>query len=285
MSILSISVRDERSNTLNDRECLKESGLRRDLVHFGKWLSQLGFVPGTCGNLSVRLDDKRLLATPTGMSKSLLSPDDMVVVDLFGRSLAGTRKVTSEISMHLAVYRLRPDVHAVIHSHPPTATAFACTGRALDEMLCQEAIMTLGVVPLAKYATTGTQEVASSLVPFLPDHDAILLSNHGAISYGPTLLDAFMKMETVEHLAHVSLVAHQLGCATPMSAHQVAQLHLAKARYLHNAGVPALSETEHTADKIAEQSSAVARHLASERQFQGESSVRSDIQKNNLQLS
>src|ERR1700748_3714724 len=132
-------------------ECIgrPEVELRRELVQFGKWLSRLGFMPGTAGNLSVRLDDERLLVTPTGMSKYLMRSADMVIVDLKGRQLAGTTKVTSEIGMHLAVYEHREDVDAVIHSHPPTAPAFACAGRALDEMLCQEAVMTLGVVPLA----------------------------------------------------------------------------------------------------------------------------------------
>ena len=218
-----------------DRTGSSEGELRRELVQFSRWLSRLGFVPGTSGNLSVRLDETRLLATPTGMSKFLLGVDDLVIVDLSGNRLSGTRRVTSEISMHLAVYRLRPHVRAVIHSHPPIATAFACAGRALDDMLCQEAIMTLGVVPLASYATTGTHQVAASLLPLIPDHEAILLANHGAISYGDTLLDAFMKMETVEHLAQVSLVAHQLGSATPMTIHQVAELYIAKAKYLHNA--------------------------------------------------
>src|SRR5882757_2362444 len=152
-----------------------EVELRRDLVKFGKWLSRLGFMPGTSGNLSVRLDAERLLVTPTGVSKYLMRPADMVIVDLEGRLLAGTRKATSELSMHLAVYRGRKDVEAVIHSHPPIATAFACAGRGLDEMLCQEAVMTLGPVPLAKYATTGTDEVAASLVPFLAGHQAILM--------------------------------------------------------------------------------------------------------------
>ena len=139
--------------------------------------------------------------------------DDIVIVDLDGRQLDGYRKVTSEVSMHLAVYRHRDDVTAVIHSHPPIATAFACVGRGLEEMLCQEAAMTLGVVPLATYATTGTEEVAASLAPFIPDHDAILMANHGAVSYGTTILEAFQKMEIVEHLANIALVAHQLGGA------------------------------------------------------------------------
>ncbi|WP_263382155.1 class II aldolase/adducin family protein [Granulicella arctica] len=212
--------------------------MRRDLVRFSKWLYRLGFMPGTSGNLSARLDQHRLLVTPTGVSKYLLKAADLVIVDLEGRQLAGTRKVTSEVSMHLAVYRLRDDVDAVIHAHPPLATAFACAGRALDEMLCQEAVMTLGVVPLAKYATTGTDEVAASLVPLVAGHEAILLANHGAVSYGNTLLDAFLKMETVEHLAHIHLVAHQLGTAQTLNADQVEQLQKAKARYVHNATRP-----------------------------------------------
>jgi L-fuculose-phosphate aldolase len=195
-------------------------------------LYRLGFMPGTSGNLSVRLNDQRLLVTPTGVSKFLLRSADMVIVDLQGRQLDGYRKVTSEVSMHLAVYRHRDDVTAVIHSHPPVATAFACVGRGLDEMLCQEAVMTLGEVPLATYATTGTEEVAASLAPFIPDHDAILMANHGAVSYGGTLLQAFQKMEIVEHLAQIALVAHQLGAPRILKHEQVKQLRDAKTRYL-----------------------------------------------------
>jgi L-fuculose-phosphate aldolase len=216
---------------LNNSE---EEKQRRNLVRFSRWLSRLGYTPGTSGNLSVRLGQDRLLVTPTGMSKGLVHIADMVVVDLDGRLLAGTRNVTSEVGMHLAVYKQREDVKAVIHSHPPVATAFACSGRALNDMLCQEAVMTVGIIPLAKYATTGTEEVAASLNPFIRGHDAILLENHGAVSYGKTLLDAFMKMETVEHLAHVTLVAHQLGSPRPLREQQVQQLHLAKAKYLNN---------------------------------------------------
>lgn len=217
-----------------------EEKLRRDLARYSKWLGRLGFTPGTSGNLSVRLDRHRLLVTPTGMSKSSLKAADMVIVDMNGSLLAGTRKVTSEVSMHLAVYHYRADVTAVVHSHPPIATAFACSGKALDEMLCQEAVMTLGVVPLAEYATTGTDEVAASLVPYVAGHDAILLANHGVVSYGSTLEDAFLKMETVEHLAQVALVAHQLGSAQPLGVKQVQQLHAARAKYLRNAGEAAV---------------------------------------------
>lgn len=206
--------------------------LRRSLVRFGRMLYRLGFMPGTSGNLSVRLDEERILATPTGRSKFLLRSEDMVIVDLDGRQLAGTRKVTSEIGMHLAIYRLRPDADAVIHSHPPIATGFACSGRPLDEPLCSEAIMTLGVVPLAPYATTGTRGLAESLEPLIPHHSAILLANHGAVTCGNDLLDAFLKMETVEHFAHICLVAHQLGSVRLLEGQAIDQLHEARERYL-----------------------------------------------------
>jgi L-fuculose-phosphate aldolase len=208
---------------------------RRDLVSFGRWLYRKGFTPGTSGNLSVRLQDGSILATPTGCSKNLMRSDDMVVVDLDGRHLSGVRKVTSEIGMHLAVYRLRPDIRAVVHAHPPIATGFACAGRALDEPLCAEAIMTLGPVPLAPYATTGTDALAASLAHLIPGHSAILMANHGAVTYGDSLLDAFLKMETVEHFANICLVAHQLGSARPLQQIAIDDLLQAKERYVQNA--------------------------------------------------
>ena len=219
---------------MNEDQRSLENGLRRDLKKFSRWLSRIGFTPGTSGNLSVRLDSERLLVTPTGLSKGMVKTADMVIVDMDGRLIAGSRKVTSELPMHLAVYRQRSDVNAVVHSHPPVATAFACSGRALDEMLCQEAVMTVGIVPLASYATTGTTEVADSMRPYLADHDAILLENHGVVSYGKTLVEAFMKMETVEHLAHVALVAHQLGSPCPLGKERVQQLRSARDKYIQN---------------------------------------------------
>lgn len=211
-----------------------ERDLRQELVLFCGWLSRLGFTPGTSGNLSVRLNPERILVTPTGMSKGLIQESDMVIVDLHGNRISGTRRVTSEIGMHLAVYRQRQDVGSVVHSHPPIATAFACAGRSLDQMLCQEAVMTIGAVPLAEYATTGTDQVPASLSPFLANHDVILLANHGAISYGGNIAEAFMKMETLEHVAHVALVAQQLGSQRPLSSEQIQDLSKAKDKYLHN---------------------------------------------------
>jgi L-fuculose-phosphate aldolase len=218
--------------------CDSEGDLRKQLVKYSRWLSRLGFVPGTSGNLSVRLDRERILSTPTACSKFLLRPRDMVIVTLDGTQLAGTRKVTSEIGMHLAIYRRRSDVSAVVHAHPPTATAFASSGLALDEPLCSEIVMTLGCVPLAPYATTGSTQLADSLAPYIDDHDAILMANHGVVAHGPTLLDAFMRMETVEHFARICLVARQLGCGKPLASDALSELFEARSRYQRNSVVP-----------------------------------------------
>lgn len=218
-----------------------ERELRRQLARYARWMHRLGFAPGTAGNLSLRLpfgdrfNERRILATPTGCSKALLRPSDMVIVDLDGNFISGTRNVTSEIGMHLAVYRARPDVNAVVHAHPPISTGFASCGLALDAPLCAEIIMTLGKIPLAPYATTGTDEVAASLEPFLRDHDAILLANHGLVTYGKDLIDAFMKTEVCEHFAQVCLTARQLGCAKPLEPEALDKLALARASYRANA--------------------------------------------------
>ena len=213
----------------------REEELRRELVHYGRWLYRLGFTPATAGNLSVRLDERTLLVTPTGASKHRLRRSDMVLVDLDGHRLEGVRNATSELGMHLAFYRQRDDVQAVIHAHPPIATAFACAGHALDELLSQEAAMILGPVPLAPYATTGTDEVAGSLRPFIPAYDAMLLANHGAVVCGSSLFDAFCKMETLEHVAQIRLAAYQLGSCNTLEEDQEQLLRRAREKYLQNA--------------------------------------------------
>ncbi len=173
------------SSTAPERSA--ENFHRKQLARFGKWLYRLGFVPGTAGNLSVRLSHDRILATPTGMSKFMLKAADMVVVDMEGHRVGESRNVTSEIGMHLAIYRQRPDVQAVVHAHPPISTGFASCGLALEEPLCSEVVMALGSIPLAPYATTGTADVASSIQPLIVDHDAVLLANHGVVTAGDTL--------------------------------------------------------------------------------------------------
>jgi len=204
---------------------------RLEIVRLGQRLHAQGFVAATDGNLSVRLDDDSLLVTPTGMSKGAMRASDMVVVDLDGNRLAGKRNVSSEIGMHLLIYRLRPDVRGIVHAHPPTATGFAASGLDLNRPLVCEVILGLGTIPLARYGTPGTPELAEALEPLVPAHDAILMANHGVVTCGPTLENAFMKMETVEHFARIALVVHVLGREQPLGAEEVEKLVAARQRY------------------------------------------------------
>jgi L-fuculose-phosphate aldolase len=194
-------------------------------------LHERGFVAAMDGNLSVRLNDDHILVTPTCLSKGAMQPADMVVVDLDGRRVSGRRNVTSEIGMHLLIYRLRPDVRAIVHAHPPTATGFAAAGVALTEPLVCEVVMGLGGIPLACYGTPGTSELTQSLEPYVPDYDAILMSNHGVVTYGDTLEHAYMKMETVEHSAQIALVTHLLGRQQPLKEVEIEKLLLARTKY------------------------------------------------------
>jgi L-fuculose-phosphate aldolase len=212
----------------------KDRALRQDLVRFGKMLHAQGFVAATDGNLSVRLDQKRILVTPTGFSKGMMSPEDMVIVDLHGKKLSGFYNPSSEITMHLTIYRMRPDVGAIVHAHPCTATGFASAGIALDEPLCSEVVITLGAVPLAPYATTGTMELSDSLRPYIPFHDAILMANHGVVAYGDDLCRAYMRMEAVEHYAKIVLAARQLGSARSLDSRELEKLVAVRTQYVKN---------------------------------------------------
>lgn len=207
---------------------------RRDLVQFGRMLHAQGFVAATDGNLSIRMDAGRVMVTPSGFSKGMLRAEDMVIVDLDGRKLSGTHSPSSEIAMHLTIYKMRPDVGAVVHAHPCTATGFASAGIALDQPMCSEIVITLGTVPLAPYATTGTMELSESLKPFIPYHEAILMANHGVVTYGNDLRQAYMRMEAVEHYAKIVLAARQLGCTRSLDSRELEKLVEVRSRYGKN---------------------------------------------------
>jgi L-fuculose-phosphate aldolase len=209
---------------------------REQIVRYGRMLHERCFVAATDGNLSVRLDENRILATPTCMSKGSMRPSDMVIVDREGRLLYGKRRVSSEIAMHLLIYRLRPDVMGIVHAHPPTATGFAAAGVPLNQPLVCEVVIGLGSIPLAKYGTPGTPELTNALEPLVPQYDAILMSNHGVVAYGSDLEQAYMKMETVEHFARIALVTHQLGHQQPLGAAEVEKLAIVREKYLGGAG-------------------------------------------------
>ncbi len=210
---------------------------RDDIVRFGKMLHQTGMVAATDGNLSVRLETGHVLCTPTLMSKGMMEPGDLVMVDRSGNKVNGSRGVSSEIAMHLLIYRLRPDVGAVVHAHPPTATGYAAAGMALDMALCSEIIVTLGSVPLANYETPGTQELADALSPLVAEHDAILMANHGVVTCGVDLLTAYMNMETVEHFAKIALVTHRLGKQQPLSEQHLDKLRAIRLKNHNRIGI------------------------------------------------
>ena len=197
---------------------------REEIVRLGKCLYERGFIAATDGNLSVRLDHERLLITPTCMCKGMMQPEDLVIVDLDGRKLEGERNVSSEVQMHLLIYKMRPEIGAIVHAHPPTATGFAAAGVALEQALISEVVLTLGSVPLANYACPGTKDLSASLRPLVPDHNAILMANHCVVAYGDDLDQAFMHMETVEHFAKITLVARTIGTPKPIAPDEVEKL-------------------------------------------------------------
>jgi L-fuculose-phosphate aldolase len=208
-----------------------ERKFRDQIVRYGRMLHERGFVAAMDGNLSIRLQRDRILVTPTCVSKGAMRSADMVVVDGEGRHISGRRHVTSEIGMHLLIYSRRPDVQAIVHAHPPTATGFAAAGIPLTEPLVCEVVMGLGCIPLARYGTPGTSELAQTLEPYVANYDAILMSNHGVVSYGDTLEHAYMKMETVEHFAQIALVTHLLGRQQPLQGVEIEKLILARSKY------------------------------------------------------
>ncbi len=204
---------------------------RQDIIDVGKLIYQKGWVAANDGNISVRLDDRRILCTCTGVSKGMMTPTDIIICDLDGNRICGTRERTSEIAMHLTIYHMRPDVSAVVHAHPPVATGFAVAGRPLTMALLPEVIVSLGCVPLADYGLPGTTALTDGMLPYIPKYDAILLANHGSVCYGEDLYKAFFKMETVEHFARVTLVAELLGGPRVLPRHEVGKLFEARARY------------------------------------------------------
>jgi L-fuculose-phosphate aldolase len=174
-------------------------------------LAAHGLIAGRDGNLSVRLDARRVLVTPSGCIKALVTARDMVEVDLGGTPRRrGPRKPTSELDLHLRILRHRADVHAVVHAHPPTATGFAVAGEEIPGNLLPELIFVVGRVPLVPYGTSGTPELGDRVVPYLEGHDALLLANHGAVTLGSTLDEAWIRMETLEHCARIIVIAMRL---------------------------------------------------------------------------
>src|SRR6059058_1404548 len=202
---------------------MDEQTARRDIVTVGRLMYERSYVVSSDGNLSVRLDDGRVVATPTMTCKGRMTEDSLAVTDIEGNALTD-RRASSELAMHLLIYRERPDVKAVCHAHPPHGTAFAVAGLPIDQPILSEVILTLGCVPLAEYGTPSTEELTNVMRPLVKHHNALLMANHGAVAYGADVWQAFDRLETLEHTAKIAILARVLGGARNLPPDSIEKL-------------------------------------------------------------
>ena len=196
----------------------------REICRAGRRLSERGLIAGTDGNIAARCGTDRVLVTPAGRDKGELAPGDLVEVDLAGRVVRGPARPSSELDMHLVIFKQRADVAAVVHAHPPTATGFAVAGKMLGDGSLAELVTQFGMVPIVPYGAPGTPELGERVRPFAREHDALLLANHGAVTLGPSVEAACYRMESLEQSARILLVARLLGGARPLSPEEIARL-------------------------------------------------------------
>src|SRR5579863_2463998 len=208
-----------------------EQQRREEIIQTGRRMYRRGWLAANDGNVTLRLDGQRILATPTGVCKGRMRPEELLICDHDGGKISGRGERTTEMAMHLALYRVRPDIHAVVHAHPPVATGFAVAGRALNLGLMPELIISMGSVPLAEYGLPGTPALVEGMLLYIPKYNAILLANHGAVCYGEDLAAAFARMETLEHLARITLVAELLGGPKVLPRAEIEKLFQARDRY------------------------------------------------------
>jgi L-fuculose-phosphate aldolase len=203
----------------------------REIERFCHLIYEKQFVAAQDGNISARLPDGTIMCTPTRCNKGFVQADDMIVIDARGNKVRGTRKVSSEIAMHLLIYEMRSDVQAVVHAHPACATAYAAAGIPLNKALISEVVLSLGCIPLTEYGTPGTPELTDALRPYIKNYDALLLANHGVVTYGVDLEDAFNRMDTVEHFAKISVFTRILGQERLLSPQDVEKLWVQRQKY------------------------------------------------------
>lgn len=201
-----------------------EPSLARTFLEVCHRLYNKGFVAASDGNVTYRVEEGKFLATPTGFCMGDLRADDLLLIDESGSVSEGRHNPSFELPMHLAIYKLRADVRAVVHAHPPYCTGFAAAGIPLDECVLPEIVVTIGSIPLTNYGTPSTEEITQAVSRVIRTCDALLLANHGAVTVGGELMDAYYKMERIEHYAHILFVARQLGGAIQLTPEQVERL-------------------------------------------------------------
>lgn len=238
-------------------ETIADNVARSGILDVGCRMYDKGFVAANDGNISIRLSDNEILTTPTGCSKGHMSAEQLPIVDPDGNPISGA-KASSELPLHLFIYQQRPDVRAVVHAHPAYATGFATAGLALDQCVLAEIIVTIGSVPLAKYGAPSTQELPLSIKPYIHSSDAFLLANHGVVTVGKNLMDAYFKLERVEHAAKIVFIARALGGEQVLPKEAVKKLYELRGTYgladEHNAGCYTRDEQNPETDCGCEQS-------------------------------
>ncbi|MBX9655087.1 class II aldolase/adducin family protein [bacterium] len=197
---------------------------RKDICEVGRRLYDKGFAAANDGNISVRLAPDRILCTPTGVSKGFLKPDDLGIVDLEGKQISGTKKRTSEILLHLSVYKARPDIGGVLHCHPPHATAFAMVHETIPKCVLPEVEVFLGEVPIARYETPGTQIFADTVLPYVHNCNTMLLANHGSVAFSQNIMTAYFNTEIIDAYCRMLILAKQLGPVQYLNEKQVGEL-------------------------------------------------------------
>jgi L-fuculose-phosphate aldolase len=215
----------------NGNSFVSEFKIKEQMCEIGRRIWLKGFCAGNEGNHSYRIGDNRVLCTPTGISKGFLKPDDICVTDLEGKQIGGTRKRTSEVLLHLAIYKARPDIKAVVHSHPPHATAFAIANVDLPTCIHPEAEVFLGAVKTAKYVTPGDTRLGESILPYVKDSNCILLQNHGTVTFDKDLDGAYYKLEIVDAYSRILILAKQIGNIRPLDAGEMKELLDLKVRF------------------------------------------------------
>lgn len=221
------------------------------ICEVGKRIYDRNFVAANDGNISVKVGPNTIWTTPTGVSKGFMTPDMMVKMDLNGKVISGKYKPSSEVKMHLRVYKENPEVNAVVHAHPPVATSFAIAGISLEQPILPEAVVLLGRVPVAPYATPGTQEVPDSIAPYCKDHNAVLLANHGALTWGRDLMEAHFRMESLEHYALILMYSNNIiNKVNELNCSQITELMGIRQKLgIKTGGIPPCNTGEEKMDK------------------------------------
>jgi L-fuculose-phosphate aldolase len=214
-----------------------EDTIKKEILQVCKRMYQSGFVAANDGNVSVKISENKIIVTSTGKSKGFIKQKDLLLIDSKGKVLKGNLKPTTELAMHLFVYQKRKDVKAVVHAHPPYSIAFAVAGIGLDKYILPEVIVSIGKIPLAKYATPSTKEVSNSIAGLIGNYDVILLKNHGVVAVGKDVEEAYHKLERVEHFAKILYLAMGLGNVDKLSKRDVDKLLKLKNKPKYKGGV------------------------------------------------